>query len=282
MPEDIRNRRLGQERQRLFINTSEIPGVQTAKVDYNLTNSPLIYAGSTQTKNLPKGINLPTLSVSTFLISDDLLSPLTGALPFNAYIKQSRDSHLHTVTCQSGILTNYSAKYRLNQLPEVSFVASIFGEAGNYSDPITEADNTIIANEVSDAVLKTAGPGCVDINFENFQTNRVLGYDINLNCPRNGIYEIGQTLLPKIILSNSPIEVNCSFQIEIDEYNMSQARATYIPTDSSLTLTIRDFFSNDVITSYFFQNLILISESYTSSVDNNTLVIANYKGFINR
>lgn len=285
MPENITNNRIGRDLQRFFINSTEIPGIQSVKVDYALTNAPFVYAGMKApqgVQNLPKGVSLGSVNLSSFLISDDLLLPLTGSAPVNCYILRSRNNSQNMVVAQSGVLTNYSASYKLNQLPQINASFAVYGAVGTYSDAIVQSDLQTIQNGYSNAVLKTAGPGCVSISLNNFQTNRVLGYDLSLNCPRNGIYELGQTLLPKAIFSSNPIEVNCSFEIEIDSYNLSNPRASYVPGAANLTLAIKDFFSNDPITTYSFSNLFLNSEVYNTSVDNNTTVQASYKGFICR
>ena len=239
-----------------------------------MNNQALKFLGMANTAQLPKGGSVGNISLSTLMIAADSLLSLTGDAGFNGFILKSRDSFAENFSFASGYLTSYISRYSLGQIPTIEMSALIFGDMGRNRSKSMPALNTAAQG------LKIPGAGSIDISFADFETNRVTSYDININVNRTPVYSIGNKS-PVAVYRSNPIEVTCAFQIEISNYAYNRIKD--YPENKvmeNLSLTVKDFNTNQAITSYSFSNLELVSQSYNTSVDSDATLNLQYKTLI--
>lgn len=273
--------RITKENQRFFLNTTEIPGIQSFRGGYNVPYQPMVYLGeSGQVNMLPVGAQAGSFSISTALISNDLWIPLTGNTGFNGYVIQRRNDIDNTFGFQSGYLTSYTSSYKIGQIPTIEIEAVAFKSAGRISAANYAEDFDVITLGETAALLKIPGPGSVTLNLDEFTTNRVLGYDLSILCARNPMYQLGSRI-PWAVEINYPIEVQCNFQIDLSDYQPKNVTDFPFSTvTKNLTLTVKTFDTDAVITTYAFNNLKLESEQYEATVDNSVKMNLQYKTFM--
>lgn len=125
---------------------------------------------------------------------------------------------------------------------------------------------------------KRIGPGSIDLNISDFNTNRVNSLRMQLEMRRIPVFTIGNCL-PKNVLLETPLSIRVDIQLEVKDYQLQ--KLTNYPTQRKirdLSFNVRSYDDNSIIQSYNLGNMELISENYRSSVDGNVTVDM---GFIN-
>lgn len=118
--------------------------------------------------------------------------------------------------------------------------------------------------------------GSIYLNIDTFNTNRVQSYQINVNANKLPVYNIGSRYPARVELVY-PIDVTCQFTFDVGDYESIQSNSvpeTQVVKD--LSLTVKNYRSDDIISSYSFNNLNLISENYNTSIDGNVSVTVLY------
>lgn len=266
--------RVSRENQHFFLNSAEIPGVQTFTADYQQNVATFKALGMNNSKLFPRGIQAGNIGISSLLISDDNFLPLTGVASFEGFVTQRTNDLGANFGFTSAYLTSYSSRYSFGSLPTIDINATVFGDMGKLILFTQDIVNTPF-------ILKVPGPGCVTINLDDYTTNRLTAYTVDLTVNRNPIFGIGDRY-PKEVKINYPIEVACSFQLEVNDYNFKKLRDyPYNKTVENLSLTVKSYDTEETVTSYSFNDLECVGQSYNSTVDDNLLLNLSYKGLIN-
>jgi hypothetical protein len=265
---------VSKDQQRFFIGYTEIPGVQSVRPEYTNNAALVKYLGYSKYKHIPRGPQLGGISLSSLLISDDLLINYTGAAGFNGSIVKQDGTQ--SVGFTSGYLTSYSSRYSFGSLPQIDVGISVLG---NLNQPQTLSDYQGITGAASNLLLKVPGPGCLTLNIDEFATNRIISYDINIQCNRNPVYYLGNAY-PTFVELITPLEVTCSFQIDINDYQMKDFRRyPFSESVQNLSLAVNTFDAGDNIATYNFNDLFMIGEAYETTINGNAGVSVQYKGF---
>lgn len=119
----------------------------------------------------------------------------------------------------------------------------------------------------------------VEINLNEFNTNRVNSFNLSISRERIPVYCLGQSL-PYEINNISPINVNCSFEIEMDNYQFQKSKLypTGFYQAQNLSLSVRDYVSGASIQNFTFNNLSLTSHDYSIEADGTAKVQLSYIG----
>jgi hypothetical protein len=271
------------EIQRFFIGQTEAPGVQSVRLDYASNATLVKYLGQTSTPTVPRGGQVGNLSVNSILISNDVFYPLTGNSGINGCIIEDKASRKTSAAFTSGYLTNYSCRYQLGSLPEISSNFAIFGYLGQEGViDKTEVNSLIDAIKYSNSnlKLKIPGPGGIDLNISDFDTNRVLSCEVQVNCLRIPTYVLGNRL-PNNVFLGTPLEVITTFQVEVNDYRMKNMELYPLnEPNQAINFTIRAYDTNEIISNYSFANMSLISEAYETSVNGAAAINLQFRGYI--
>jgi len=263
--------RTNRENQHFFINNVEMVGVQSVEGDFNVNPQGMKFLGMANTTQFPRGATVGNLGISSLLISNDNYLSLTGDAGFNGFILKNTDSFEDNFSFASGYLTSYASRYSIGQIPTIEVSAIIFGDMGK------SRVKTMPVLDSSPQIIKVPGQGCFDINIDDFQSNRLISYDINIGINRIPVYGLGSRLPINVYRSN-PVDVSCSFQIQVSDYDYNRMLDyPYNKSVKDLTLAIRAFDTNETITSYSFNNLELVGQTYSAKIDDEVILNLQYK-----
>ncbi len=282
--------RITRGEQRFFLNETEVNGVQSAQIGYNLGGQPTKFLGGLAgVDNHPVGGVDASARVDMLMmnVGDDPFYEFTGNRGFDGYIiKDSPDKRgdaakgnaSYNFSFKSGYLSSYSTSWALGTLPQISADIQIFNKAGRlHMDDMPDA--IIGVNQTSARAIPD--PGAVDITLmDDLRSNRLMSYSVNVSCQRNPKFFIGSRYASFIDLV-SPVVVSCDFQIEVDDYlayNVDSYPCDTIKKD--LTINIREKSTDNLLRTYAFPNLQLSSENYQVGVGGNAIVNAKYAGYI--
>jgi len=270
------------ENQRFFLNTKEVFGIQDIVLNYQQNLIPLKFIGMGEPVIVPNGPIQGQCNVETSVVNADDYLYLTGHTGFNGYLVKSRTENTENFAFVSGYLTNYNSSCSIGDIPTVGLSFVVFGNIGRLTaseSAQVSTQLTQINNGSSSFDHAIAGPGSITLNLNDFTTNRVLSYDLNVNVNRNAIYPLG-TRIPSAVEINYPIEVILGFDFAVNNYTPSNLyKSPLTPRVENVQLTLKNYKTNATLLSYNFQELFLISESYRASTEGHSIVSATYRAY---
>jgi hypothetical protein len=282
--------RITRGEQRFFLNETEVNGVQSAQIGYNLGGQPTKFLGGLAgVDNHPVGGVDATARVDMLMmnVGDDPFYQFTGNRGFDGYIiKDSLDMRgdaakgnaSYNFSFKSGYLTSYSTSWALGGLPQISADIQIFNKAGRLA--MGDIPSAIIGQNQTSA-RAIPDPGAVDITLmDDLSSNRLMSYSVSVSCQRSPKFFLGSRYASFINLV-SPVVISCDFQIEVDDYlayNVDSYPCDTVKKD--LTINIKEKNTDNLLRTYSFPNLQLASENYQAGVNGNAVVNAKYAGYI--
>lgn len=124
--------------------------------------------------------------------------------------------------------------------------------------------------------LKIPFGNSITLNIDDFTTNRLQEYSIDIKTNKKPIYHLGSRFPSRLELIY-PIDVTCQFTFELGNYEAKKLRD--FPDKKfikQLTLEIKSFDTNEYISSYSFNSLNLINENFENNINNNISVTQTY------
>ncbi len=144
------------------------------------------------------------------------------------YIVSSTNSSQNRVhlSFTPAFLTNYSLRYSDGQIPTISTNFACYQSIGSFLQSDSDAinSNAIIPSSTPNYNLLIPGRGSISLSFNEFTTNRVLGFDITCNLNREPLYSVGK-IEPYLTRVVNPVLLQGSFQIEIGDYQLVNLQA---------------------------------------------------------
>jgi len=276
--------RIRREAEKLTINGTGIQGVQSMSAQYNsVGGSPLRNLGIDDIKYLPEGPQTARLEVDTLLTyvlpsgldlgpSLDPMQNFTGDLPFSGVIDYGSKQLYFT----DAYLETYGVSCGVGEIPHSVTTSVIYGDFGTGSFPAwAQASAT-------DPSLNITSYNSMEINLDEFKTNRVSSFSVEVATPRVPIYTVGLDI-PTGVIAGTPIEVNVNFNLEVDDYEIKNMR--FVPDETTFrntTITLNKNNSSTPLLQYSFDNMLLTSESFSAGQDSNAGVNFNLRTFILR
>lgn len=262
-------RRTVKENQQLFINSKEVVGIQDINFNYNLPIDQVRYLGMESVVFANNGPVLAEMNINKLMIDLDDFIQLTGDNTFSGHL-QYKDKYF---AFNSGILDNYNISCSVNELVALTARFSILGDFGS---GIQKNDNIYPKNS-----YKILNYSDIEVSLNDFQFNRLQNFNMTVENPRNILYKLGSSY-PEQIISNSPVEVNLSFSIKVDEYQIKNIRNLICNYDvNSLNIIFKEFknpFGASVLT-HSFDEILFLGESYNSNINGSVDLTLNYKAF---
>lgn len=186
-----------------------------------------------------------------------------------------------------GYTFNYISGENPNNYFNIGDLALISGTLGSnlFSSGLVTgiSNNSIILNETGKAnssgvVFKLkqfnqASSNSIELILDEYINNRVKSASFNAVIDRIPIYYLGNEY-PSEIVTNYPIKINCEFEIDVDTFTLQNY--TLFPTgilkQQNITFNLKNYSGNKTIMSYQFNNMFLISESYSVQTEGVTKV----------
>jgi len=210
--------RYRRENQYVFLNSGQIPGIQSVTLENDFGAFPVNYIGANYTYMhlAPNAVQEGRIRVDRLIIDGtDHFKPFTGQSGFNLFILKDRNEPVDNYGFTSGYITNYTTRCSLGQIPRTEIGIISYGNlgkipSGESTDTAAQFINIQTSTETKN--LKIPGPGSVSLTLNNdFNINRLLSYDLSVNIDRRGIYALGDRY-PVSIETNYPIDVIINFR----------------------------------------------------------------------
>ena len=279
--------RYRRENQYVFLNSGQIPGIQSVSFENDFGAFPVNYIGVNYVNLAPNQAQEGRIRVDRLIIDGtDHFKPFTGESGFNLYVLKDQHNPTDNYGFTSGYIVNYSTKCSLGQVPRTEIGIMSFGNLGRI--PSGESNDTSghfinIQTSSESKDVKMPGPGSISITLNNdFTINCFLAYDLNIGIPRKPVYALGDRY-PIAIETVFPIDVDISFTFDLANYSGYTIRDfPTSPKTGNLILNVNNFRDDTLIQDFRFSGVTLVYENYTSNIDGNVIVNAKYKKLMTR
>jgi len=275
--------RIRREAEKLTINGTGIQGVQSMSAQYSsVGGSPLMSLGIDTIKYAPEGPQTARLEVNTLLTNTivsgagfgslDVMQNFTGDIPFSGVIDYGSKQLYFT----DAYLETYGVSCSVGEIPQSVTTSVIYGGFGTGSFPAWAQSS------VTNPSLNITSYNSMEINLDEFKTNRVSSFSVEIATPRVPIYPVGIDR-PTGVIAGTPVEVNVNFAMEVDDYEIKDMR--FVPDETTFrntTITLNKNNSNTPLLVYSFDNMLLTSESFSAGEGSNAKVNFNLRTFILR
>jgi hypothetical protein len=279
--------RIRREAEQLTINGTGIQGVQSMSAQYSsVGGSPLKSLGIDDIKYAPEGPQTARLEVNTLLthvINDkvdhsfighslDPMQNFTGDLPFSGVIDYGSKQLYFT----DAYLETYGVSCSVGEIPKSVTTSVIYGGFGTGSFPAWAQGGRV------DPVLNITSYNSMEINLDEFKTNRVSSFSVEVATPRVPIYTVGLDI-PTGVIAGTPVEVNINFNLQVEDYEIKNMR--FVPDETTFrntTITLNKNNSNTPLLTYSFDDMLLTSESFSATNTSDAGVNFNLRTFILR
>ena len=275
------------ETQSCFLGSGKI-FCDSISIQNNLGSNTLNYIGigNKQNYQIPVSEQSSEVSLNATLINSDPFISLTGKEPVNMFILKDKNNINNNYCLISGYLSSYSAKFGINQIPQISTSIKFYKNSGPIPtgslDNLSLSQLNVIKNSnysLTPSGLEIGYGGSLTLTLDESSYNRVQDFSVNINVNRSPILNIGGRS-PRRVDIIYPLNVKCSLTYEnafptgIQLTDFPQKKKTQ---DISLTVNGQ---TGTLITSYYFSNMTLTSESVSQTTDNNQSVTRSYQGYI--
>jgi len=276
--------RIRREAEEITINGSGIQGVQSISTQYESVVRPLNNLGITEIQYAPQGAQTASLQVNTLLThtllsgdntsytSVDLMQNFTGDIPFSGILYYGTERIYFTQT----YLETYSISCAIGEIPQSSTTSVVFGDFGTGSFGAWEQSSATAEG------LNVTSYNSMEVNLDEFTTNRMSSFSVDIATPRIPIYTLNADKPTKVI-AGTPIEVNVNFSLDVDDYEIKNMR--FVPDETvfrNATITLKKNNSDTTLLSYSFDNMLLTSESFQGAANSNAVANFNLRSFILR
>ena len=264
--------RIRREGQRLAVNGTGVNAIQSLSFGYQSTAQPITPLGLSQVVYAPSAPQTATINANSLLVYDDFFINFTGEMPFSGQV----DYKDQNVKFTEAYLSSYSSSCSIGEIPSIGMQADIYGELG------TGSFFDFGATTPHDEELKIAGYNSIDISLDEFSSNRVNSYSLDIGAPRTPIYAFNDRT-PSEVVSNSPLSVSLNFNIEPDDYKIKNMR--FVPEETvfrNVRVRVNKNNSTEKMQDYLFNNLLLVSENYSSDNNGNVGIQMSLQGTILR
>ena len=275
--------RIRREAEKITINGSGIQGVQSVSAQYESVGRPLSSLGVTEIQYAPQGGQTASLQLNTLLTntlpeggvdytSVELMQNFTGDLPFSGVIDYGSKKIYFTDT----YLETYSVSCGIGEIPQISTSSLVYGDFG------TGSFSSWAQTSETPGSLNVASYNSMEVNLDEFISNRMLSFSVDIATPRIPIYTLNADK-PSKVIAGTPVEVNVNFSLDVDDYVIKNMR--FIPDETTFRntkLTLNKNNSTTKLLEYSFDNMILTSESFQASANSNAGVNFNLRSFILR
>lgn len=278
--------RTRRENQLVFVNQTQIPGIQSISFNNEARFSPLKHIGLDSVRYVSRGPQEGTCAITNLIIdARDPFLQFTGHSGFNLYVLQNKNDPKENYGFTSGYISSYTTRCSVGEIPSTEIQIVTYGNIGR----IPSGESTDVLNHFTNIPATTfsqnlmvAGPGSIELSIGDFRTNRVLSYEITYNIPREAVYPLGRRT-PTQVNIVFPIEITCNFEIDVNDYSGTALRRFPCnPKTTDLTLRLRAFDTNQRINTFNFYDLRLLSERYETTVNGNTKAFLQYYTYITR
>ena len=201
-----------------YLNGSPLSGVFGFDGSYDFQYTPINVIGRGFVKQVFADVPQASISISRLLINKDPSFNLTGegrlyqAKPVNGGLYYDGKYF----GFQNAYLNSMSLSCSVGDIPQIQTSFNVYGDIGSGFNPSGDKyAGGVFAPQVKD----------INLVCRNYCTNRITDFQISFSTPKKPIYALSASgaHVPVAVKNIYPIEVDTSFTLEVDDYEVRDA-----------------------------------------------------------
>jgi len=282
--------------QTVIIESVALSGVQSVEGSYGITENPVRVAGVGFIDAFPDAPLEGNFRISRTMVSRD---PLAELSPGGKYLYDEHeisgailyDNQTKGFGFTKGRINRYSVSCTVGGLPTVDTDITVYGEFG--SGVMPHLGSPLIDHPP----MQFPDQSSVSISVDDFSTDAITDFSYSRAINLRPVYAIHQgditdfdpdldsnfdmkNLAPVQVDTQYPIETDINFTMIVNEYEIREMKTRIqAAPKTNLKIEMRDSKTNEMINSFTGENVRLISESISSSVEGEMSVSLTYKGY---
>jgi len=254
---------------RIFINSVEILGVTDFNGNLEVPFEYQRILGMNCGGNEKNGPDVKTISITKYLTPNDSIRYFTGIQPCNGMLIYKGNNF----SFENAYLTNYSMSCEAGQISVVQTDFDIYGRiGGNFQNTLTNLPAQPLNLDVSHF-------GNIHLQTDEGNTNRIVSFDISINCERVPGYVLGSEYPTEVYL-NKPLEIDLIIGVEIDDYECNNTQTILCGSTKNIFLDLKNCDNTTTMESFLIPNAKLVSENLSVGLSNSSRVELTYKSYI--
>ena len=256
------------QNQNIYLNGQFVSGVQSLGVSYDTNIAPSIAIQDTGFNFLVNDQNKASINIEYIPSNVDPILAFTGQNVISGTFGYANKY----LNFNSGYLTRYNIKTAIDNPIVCRADIDVYGQFAEQTGIIT--NNSINYNITPYDLCYT------DITFNEALTNRLLSFDMTISSERIPQYNIGE-YYPTEVFIKYPIKIDFAFDLDIDNYMMSNMRAFLTNNDiRSIQINFKNYSTLTNVLSFNFSNIIKNNESLNLSVADNGKASVSFSAYI--
>lgn len=252
--------------QQVFINGSELKGVQSFDGSWSVPNNNMIAAGYEFVGSEIEGELVGEVSVSRNIITGE--DPITGLIgnKMSGYLLYGpHQTKTKSFNFNNGYINSYSSSCSIGGIASSDFSLTAYGDIGT-----GEITNT--SYEEIDPVVATANSMTLNTSFGT--TNAIQSYSFDFSLDTKPIYKIGDMFIPSKLEIATPISVSTNFEIVANEYEVKNLIDSICSNSfvENISFSLNEKCSSTPIRSFTLNNARLINSSITAGIGDNLAI----------
>jgi hypothetical protein len=257
--------------QQVFINGTELKGVQSFDGSWSIPNANMIAAGYEFVGSEIEGELVGEVSVSRNIITGE--DPITGLMgdSISGYLLYGpHQTKNKSFNFNNGYITSYSSSCSIGEVASSNFSLTAYGDIGTGNITDTTYDEI-------DPVIATANSMTLNTSFGS--TNAVQSYSFDLSLETKPIYKMGDMFVPSKFEVSTPISVSTSFEIVANEYEVKNLIDSICSNDfvENISFSLNEKCNSNPIRSFTLNNAKLVNSSITAGIGNNLSISLGFE-----
>jgi hypothetical protein len=254
----------------VMLDGYHLTGVSSASISSKHSASVISPIGTEAGLTVSSGPVQQTMSLTRSLIYND---------PFFNFIGKDKviDGQVYDLKndsyygFESGYLSSYSVNCAVGSMPKVNNSLLILDEIkSGYKEFVNKKTHPVVNSPTQDSI---------SIESEDFQGNRVVGFDYSVNIDHEVSYAIGSNL-PYNIEEKRPLKYNASVQLELDKtYNSQSFDFLNRRQDRDISLDVKSRVGT-LLQYIKIPNASLVSRNLSQRVNGQLLMNLSYVGHL--
>ena len=257
--------------QEVFINGTELKGVQSFDGSWSVPNNNMLAAGYEFVGSEIEGELVGEVSVSRNIVTGQ--DPITGIMhdTVSGYLLYGpHQSKNKSFNFNNGYVTSYSSACSIGEIATCDFSLTAYGNIGT-------GEITDTTYEEITPVVATANSMTLTTSFGS--TNAIQSYSFDFSIDVTPVYRIGDMFIPSKFYTATPITASTSFEIFANEYEIKNLIDSICSSDfvENISFSLNEKCSSTPIRTFTLDNAKLISSSISAGIGDNLAVSLSFE-----
>lgn len=263
------------DNQQVYIFGERLRGVQSCTASWS---SPEVYVNSIGVEGGLVGTTIQESLRADFDVERLMITPHDPIIDYFETTDLSGEIHYgdssNNFAFNGGYISSYSCSCAIGEVPSLNFSVVAYGNSGGGAASLgrgKEADDTIVI----------ANPGSISVDVEGYASNAIQSFELSIAVDKTPVNVIGQ-LSPAHFIPSFPVEVNCQFVLNVQDYESSQLFDVICsPKKQDINLVFMDCDRSKEVRRFFLPDSKLIDYSQAALINQGLEATFSYKCLVN-